>query len=201
MSTVLLPFYQSHLKTSSSHLDIGPGSGYMTAQAATVPLLSKLKRFAFLDASNVCLQFSTDRAVAAGYRGPQVELYHQSIFDAVPEETKGGFDTVALFWVFHCLPGAFPSKASQVVETILPTLAKTSTSTFYGATILGRGVRHTWFGNHLQAFFRGRSIFSNEGDDAEGLRAGLEPYFDEVKVEVVGTNALFTCRGPKARVS
>jgi hypothetical protein len=216
--SVMVPLYNRYLKESSSHLDIGPGSGvcslvrfvhcnvgadgtpgFFTAHSSTIPLLNKLKRFTFLDASPNCLRFSSERAVASGYRGPEIELCEQNIFEPIPDHMNGAFDTVALFWVLHCLPGAFPDKASRAVETILPALAPSPTSTLYGTTLLGPGVKHSRSGQYLLKFFRDRNIFSNQQDNEAGLRAGLEPYFDEVTITVVGANACFVCRGPKQR--
>jgi hypothetical protein len=33
-------------------------------------------------------------------------------------------------------------------------------------------------------------LWSKYGDDADGLKAGFMPYFEEAEVEVVGTTAL-----------
>jgi hypothetical protein len=171
--------------------------GFFTTHSSTIPLLNKLKRFTFLDASPNCLRFSSERAVALGYRGPEIELCEQNIFELILDHMNGAFDTVAPFWVLHYLLGAFPDKASRAVETILPALAPGPTSTLYGTTLLGPGVKHSRSGQYLLKFFRDRSIFSNQQDDKAGLRAGLEPYFDGVTVTLVGANACFVCRGPK----
>jgi SAM-dependent methyltransferase len=193
----VLPFYKRFLEHSSSHLEVGPGSGYYFVQPSTLPLINKLKRLTLLDLNPNPLRYASERAVAAGYTGPEIETYVRSVFDPLPLDLHGAFDTISLTYIFHCLPGAFPNKASHVAATLLPALAPGPDSTLYGSTILGRSGHHTRLGQFLMSLYNSKGIFSNYEDDAQGLKAGLAPYFEEVEVEIVGATALFVCKGPK----
>jgi hypothetical protein len=199
VQSVILPFYKRYLEHSSAHLDIGPGSGFMTAQRSTLPLLNKLKHLAFLDPNPRCLHAAASRAQAAGYRGPPIAQYTDSVLAPLPSALRGAYDSVALFGVLHTIAGTFPTKASHVAATVLPALAPGPDSAFYGATVLGAGVRHNVFGRALLWALNYTGMMSNYQDSVEGLRAGLRPYFEEVEIEVVGATALFVCRGPKSQ--
>lgn len=197
--SVLVPLFDRYVAHSSSHLDVGAGTGFYPAQPSTVPFLSKLKSLAFLDLNPATLSAAKARVEGAGYRGPPIATHALSALRPLPAELHGKFDTVSLFYVLHCLPGSFPTKASHVAATLLPALAPGPDSTLYGATILGAGVTHNMFGRFLMWLYNRKGIFGNYEDKVDLLRAGLEPYFDEVEIEVVGAVAIFVCRGPKSQ--
>lgn len=197
--SVLVPLFNRYLEHSAAHLDVGAGTGFYPAQPSTIPLLSKLKHLAFLDLNPATLAAARARVDAAGYRGAPIATHAHSVLAPLPAELHGAFDSLSLFYVLHCLPGSFPTKASHVAATLLPALAPGPDATLYGATILGTGVQHNWFGRLLMRAYNRRGIFGNADDGVEGLRAGLAPYFDEVEIEVVGTVAIFVCRGPRTQ--
>jgi hypothetical protein len=198
--SVLTPFFNRYLEHSSAHLDVGAGTGYYPAQSSTVPLLNKLKTLAFLDLNPDTLSAASARLTRLdAYKGPEPELHTHSVLRPLPDNLRGRFDSVSLFYVLHCLGSTFPVKASHVAATLLPALVPGPDSTLYGATILGRGVPHNWIGKLLMSFYNSKGIFGNVHDDLEGLRRGLTPYFDEVEIEVVGCVAIFVCRGPKSQ--
>jgi hypothetical protein len=198
-SSVVVPFYARHLEHSTSHLEIGPGAGWFTAQPSIISRLNKLKRFAIFDINRAPLQYSAKRAIVAGYKGPEIELHEHSVLQPLPPVLRGAFDSIALVYVLHCVPGSFPTKASHAAATILPALVPGPNSTLYGTTVLGRGTYRNVLTLLYTWFFNSRGIWFNYGDDAEGLKAGMTPYFDEVEINVVGCVAMFVCRGPKSQ--
>jgi hypothetical protein len=174
----------------------------LTSNPEIIANLNKLKHLAFLDINPAPLQHAAARTSASGYKGPKIDLLEQSLFKPLPTSLNGTFDSISLFYIFHCLAGSFPTKASQVAATLLPALAPGPDSTFYGATILGpkdTTVQHNIFGRFLLWIYNRKGIFGNYEDRADTLRAGLAPYFEVVEVEVVGVVALFVCRGPKSQ--
>jgi hypothetical protein len=196
-SSVLIPFFTRHLANSTSHLDIGPGTGLYTSQNTVLAILNKLKHLSFLDINPTPLHHASQRTITAGYKGPQIQLIQHSVFEPLPKEHIGAYDSISLNYILHCLPGCLPLKASHVATTLLPALVQSPDSVLYGSTILGRGVHKTWFARFLFGVYNPRGIFSNLDDDEEGLKAGLAPYFEEVDVKVEGMVALFVCKGPK----
>ncbi|KAI0738334.1 S-adenosyl-L-methionine dependent methyltransferase [Daedaleopsis nitida] len=190
-ATVQLPFYQKHLG-ESAHLEIGVGTGYYPS--ASVPSLAKTKLVTLVDLNPATLLFSRRRLVNAGYKGEIDTLVH-NVFSPLPESMHGRYDSVALFYLFHCLPGSLPQKATDVFASIIPALAPGGI--VFGSTILGQGVSHNWLGTRLMGVYNKKGIFGNTADAEEGLRAALAESFDEFEVRVVGVVALFVARNPK----
>ncbi|OSC99558.1 S-adenosyl-L-methionine dependent methyltransferase [Trametes coccinea BRFM310] len=190
-SSVLLPFYQQHLG-DNAHLEIGVGTGYYPA--ASVARLSQVQAVTLLDLNPNTLAYSQRRLLKAGYKG-DIQTVERSVFDPLPETMHGKYDSAALFYVFHCLPGSFPTKAIHVFGNIVPALAPGGV--IYGSTVLGKGVPHNWLGRQLMAFYNSKGVFGNTQDTQDGLRKALEEMFEEWDLRVVGAIAIFTARTPK----
>ncbi|KAI0367131.1 S-adenosyl-L-methionine dependent methyltransferase [Pilatotrama ljubarskyi] len=190
--STLLPFYQQHIG-ETAHLEIGVGTGYYPA--ASIQKLSKVKLVTLLDLNPNTLAHAKRRLLNAGYKG-QLETVEQSILDPLPESMRGKFDSVAVFYLFHCLPGTLSKKATDVFARLAPVLAPGGV--IYGATILGHGVSHNWLGRRLMALYNGKGIFGNVVDSEEALRTTLQDAFEELEVRIVGVVALFSARKPRA---
>ncbi|KAI8970732.1 S-adenosyl-L-methionine dependent methyltransferase [Trametes punicea] len=189
--STLLPFYQHHIG-DRAHLEIGVGTGYYPA--ASAPRLAKLTLVSLLDLNPNTLAYARARLANAGYSG-HIDTLQHDVFKPLPDSTRARYDSVALFYLFHCLPGAFPKKATDVFANIVPALAPGAV--VYGATILGRGVAHNWLGTRLMALWNSKRVFGNTHDSEDGLRQALQETFDEYDLRVVGVVALFTARSPK----
>ncbi|KAI0350805.1 S-adenosyl-L-methionine dependent methyltransferase [Trametes cingulata] len=189
--STLLPFYQQHIG-ENAHLEIGVGTGYYPA--ASIQKLSKVKLVTLLDLNPNTLAHAKLRLLNAGYKG-QLETVEQSIFEPLPDSMRGKYDSVALFYLLHCLPGPLAKKAPEVFAHLTPVLAPGGV--VYGATILGQGVSHNWLGRRLMALYNGKGIFGNTGDSEGTLRVVLQDMFEEYEIRVVGVVALFTARKPR----
>ncbi|KAL7278354.1 hypothetical protein ACG7TL_008330 [Trametes sanguinea] len=189
---ILLPFYQQHLG-DNAHLEVGVGTGYYPA--ASVSKLAKTKLVTLLDLNPNTLAMAETRLSTAGYRGA-VEAVERSIFDPLPESMKGRYDSVALLYVLHCLPGVFPQKADKVFENITPALAPGGV--VFGSTILGRDVDHNWLSRILVRMYNQKGMFGNLNDTEADLRQSLERYFEEYDLRMEGIVAIFTARKPRA---
>ncbi|RPD54872.1 S-adenosyl-L-methionine dependent methyltransferase [Lentinus tigrinus ALCF2SS1-6] len=188
---VLLPFYKQHIG-QSAHLEIGVGTGYYPA--ASVQTLAKTKVVTLLDLNPNTLVMAQQRLAYAGYKG-EIELIEHNIFQPLPTNMGGKYESVALFYVFHCLPGSLPKKATDVFTVIAPVLSPGAV--VYGATILGSGVSHNWLGTRLMGIYNKKGIFGNVADSEEGLREALRESFEQWEVRVVGVVGLFEARKPK----
>ncbi|PIL35007.1 hypothetical protein GSI_02794 [Ganoderma sinense ZZ0214-1] len=196
--STLLPFYLKHVKSSSAHLEVGSGTGYYPATAAVSGALSKTRLLTLCDLNPNTLAYSRRRIARAGYTG-SIETLEHNVFHPLAHshdrDVRGKYDSVALYYLFHCLPGAFPRKATDVFASVAPALAPNGV--MHGATVLGTGVVHNWFGARLMAFYNKKGVFGNIGDSEEGLRQALEEAFEEWEVTVVGAVALFEARKPR----
>ena len=101
------------------------------------------------------------------------------------------FDSVGINYLLHCLPGSIESKAAALdhLEALMNPGA-----VLFGSTLLQGGVRRTWLARGLMAAYNWKGIFSNRGDDIEGLKRELGRRFEDVRVEVAGCAALFSGR-------
>ncbi|KAI0773047.1 S-adenosyl-L-methionine dependent methyltransferase [Trametes elegans] len=187
----LLPFYQQHLG-EGAHLEVGVGTGFYPS--TSVPVLAKTKLVTLFDLNPNTLAMAKTRLAAAGYKGT-IETVEQSIFNPLPAEMREKYDSIAFYYIFHCLPGSFPDKASAVFANAAPALAPGGV--VFGSTILGRDVQHNWLSRLLIPLYNARGMFGNHADTEAGLRKALADHFEEYDLRVEGIVALFSARKPR----
>ena len=175
-----LRHYERYL--SANHLDVGVGSGYFLDRCR-FPTASP--RVALLDLSPTALEFAAQRIVRH-----RPERYRRNVLEPITIEAPG-FDSVAVNYLLHCLPGSMASKA-VVFDQLRPLM--NANAMLFGTTLLHAGVRRGWAARRLMAVYNNKGIFSNQQDDLETLNRELERRFDDVKVDVVGCGALFSGR-------
>lgn len=103
----------------------------------------------------------------------------------------GGFDSVAICHLLHCLPGAMPEKA-VVFEHAKSVLAPGGV--LFGATIFGTGVEVSAPARAMIALSNMKGVVSNFGDGPAELDAALASAFPTHRVTVRGAVGLFTAR-------
>jgi SAM-dependent methyltransferase len=165
------------------HLDVGPGTGYFLDKAG----LPAGTEITLLDPNRHVLE-RTSRRLAA---------LHPSTVEAdvlKPLPVHGPFDSAALNFVLHCLPGPQSRKAAAI-RNIAAVLAPEGV--LFGGTVLGSAEEHTRSARAALWVFNKEGGFDNLGDTAEGLRSMLEASFGSVEIDVVGSAALFTAKGPR----
>lgn len=120
------------------------------------------------------------------YKPPIVEA---SVLDPI-DLGDSQFDSIAMNFLLHCLPGAAEQKAATVARNVRPYLAPGGV--LFGSTILGLGVRHNLLGRSLMRAYNKKGLFSNLDDDAAGLERGLAAALADVRIEIEGTVARFS---------
>jgi SAM-dependent methyltransferase len=172
--------YRRHL--SSNHLEVGVGTGYFLERAH---LPGSRPRLTLLDLSPYCLERTATR----------LSRYAPETFcaDALgPLELGAGpFDSIALNYVLHCMPGRLPEKG--VVFTNLKPLLNPS-GVLFGSTVLRRGVPCDLGARALMRLYNARNVFCNLKDSLADLRQALETTFRDVEIEVIGCVAQFAGR-------
>ena len=180
---VLVPFYRKH--AGRRHLDVGVGTGYYLARAG----LEKTQHLYLLDLNENSL------ASAARRSGRSIDgMFVADAMRPVPELAKLQFDSIALFYLLHCLPGRLADKAA-VLTHLVPHLC--DDGSLYGATILGDSAPHNAFGRKLMSVYNRKGIFGNRHDTANELRDVLETHFRDVQIQQVGVVALFVAKYPR----
>lgn len=160
------------------HLDVGPGTGYFLEKAAPEPET----QVTLLDPNPTVLAHCSRRLASLNVTTVEADVMK-------PLPVEGPFDSAALSFVLHCLPGPQSNKA-LAVRNVAAALA--SDATLFGGTVLGLTERHAPQARAMLRVFNRQGAFDNRGDTAEGLRAILAESFKEVSIDVVGSTALFT---------
>ena len=179
-TTGLVERYRRHIR--APHLDVGPGTGYFLEQAglgAGVPVT-------IIDPNPNVL-----RHVSRRLRSLSVTAVEADVLKPLP--IVGPFDSAALHLVLHCLPAPLERKAVAIAN-VARVLA--SDGVLFGASVLGRGARHSWPARRVLDAFNREGSFDNLADTESGLREVLAASFSRVELDVVGSIALFVAAGP-----
>jgi len=175
----LVEQYRQHL--GRSHLDVGPGTGYFLEHARPP-----------YDTEITLLDPNPDVLAHASRRLSHLHLLavQADVLKPLPLTAKR-FDSAALNYVLHCLPGPAMRKAAAV-QNVAAVLK--SGGVLFGATVLGATGPHTWLSRAVLGFVNSRRIFDNLSDTEDGLRDLLEASFATVEINVIGSVAVFTAR-------
>ena len=175
----MLEFYRALF--GKRHLDIGPGSGYFVDNAAPGGTQVTL-----LDPNPDVLAHCQKRL--SRFDPAVVEA---DVLKSLP--VQGKFDSVALSFVLHCLPGPMENK-SPAIKHVAAVLEPDGV--FFGGTVLGLEENHS---TPARAFLKAanrQGAFDNLTDTLEGLEAVLSESFGSVQADVIGSLALFSARDP-----
>ena len=172
-----LDFYRKHL--SANHLEVGVGTGFFLDHA-TFPV--ERRRLGLLDLNPNCLERTAARV--ARYRP---EIYEANVLEPIRIATPR-FDSIALNYVLHCLPGALANKGIAFAN-----LAKLLNpgGTLFGATVLNGGVPRPLAARTFMWLCNATGVFSNVHDDKNALEAALKRHLRDVHIEICGCVALF----------
>jgi hypothetical protein len=138
-----------------------------------------------MDLSTSCLDVASKRVARFD---PQ--LIEANVLEPIAHD-GAGFDSIALNYVLHCLPGDIHSKAVALDHLIA--LANPGAWVF-GATLLQDGVDRNWFARKVMDRNNAHGIFSNADDSLDGLRSAMSDRFLDSSVEVVGCVGIFAGR-------
>lgn len=176
----MVALYDEHV--SGRHLDVGVGSGALL-DACRFPVAAP--RITLMDMNPNSLAVTAARV--ARYAPQTVRANALAPWPVEPASC----DSVALSHLVHCLPGAIPEKA-VVFEHARSALAPGGT--LFGATILGRGVEHSWLARQALAASNRRGVLGNRDDDSADLDAVLGDLFAAHELRIRGAVALFAAR-------
>ena len=149
------------------HLDIGPGSGYFLDHGA-----ADGTDITLLDPNTDVLDHCAKRL--ARFAPSTVEA---DVLKPLPVE--GPYDSAAMSFVLHCLPGPMENKA-RAVRNVAAVLDEEGV--LFGGTVLGLDADHTWAARSVLKVANRQGGFDNETDTADGLGESLRESFEEVEV-------------------
>jgi hypothetical protein len=102
-----------------------------------------------------------------------------------------GFDSIAINYVLHCMPGALPEKGVAFAN-LKPLL--NPGGVLFGSTVLRQGVPCDLRARAFMRLFNARRVFCNLQDSLAGLREALQRSFRQMQIDVIGCVAQFSCR-------
>ncbi|KAL0944619.1 methyltransferase type 12 [Colletotrichum truncatum] len=176
-------------------LDIGVGTGYFLKYAP----ISEGAEVVLVDLNPSALQAASSRTLQAH---PQVTC-KTSVADFLDPSAKGlscedlgggRFDAISVMLLLHCVPGP-PARKGEALVRLKSLLA--SDGVLFGATILGRGVKHNFMGRVIMFWHNLWGVFGNDDDDVESFIGPLRNAFEDVRWTVCGTMLLFEATKPK----
>ena len=165
------------------HLDIGVGTGYFL-DTAPWPVARPEITLVDLNAHSLA---------AAARRIARFSPQTVTANCLEPMPVGGGFASIALGYLLHCLPGSIASKAA-VFDHAAPRLAPDGV--LFGATILQGDAPRSAPARALMNFYNAKGVFSNADDTFQDLVFQLESRFADVTTRRVGAVALFEARRP-----
>ena len=176
----LLDLYNRYV--SSSHLDVGVGTGYF---------LDKCKfpntniRLALMDLNPNSLRTASRRL--SRYKP---EVYHKSATEPF-NINKPAFDSVGMMNLLHCIPGDMKAKiivfehAKEVMN---------QGAVLFGSTILNKGIKRNARATFALKYANKKGYMANMDDSLEDLQESLRNSFPDSSVKVIGYEALFWAR-------
>jgi SAM-dependent methyltransferase len=176
----LVEFYDE--RVSARHLDVGVATGTLIDRAKfPVPEPD----VTLMDLNPESLAFAAGRLRRYSPKTHQANVLEP--WGLPPQR----FESVGMMNLLHCVPGTIEEKAvafDHAREVLIPG------GTLFGATVLGRGVKHTWLSNLGMRRLNRMGVFSNLDDRLEDLEAALAARFSSHQIRVQGTIALFTAK-------
>lgn len=181
---VLVPHFKKNV--GKVHLDIGVGSGFY------LKYLPESCDILLMDMNSNNLAVAKQRV---GGNCSITTLQHD-IFEPIPVEYEGQYDSISLYYLLHCLPGNLVEKGVALLNA---SAALKPNGILFGATILGDEAGHNRFGEKLMYIYNSNGVFSNAQDTEVGLYKELNDLFEHVVVNRVGKVALFSASGKQIK--
>ncbi|OLN81229.1 putative uncharacterized protein YbcY 2 [Colletotrichum chlorophyti] len=176
-------------------LDIGVGTGYFLKHApipaGSEVYLADLNPAALHVAGTRTLQAHPKTACKTSL-ADFLDPYGRGL--SCKDLDGGGMDAISAMLLLHCVPGP-PDRKAEALVRLRYLLALDGT--LFGATILGRDVKHNLMGKTLMFWHNLLGVFGNREDDVESFIIPLKGAFENVRWEVCGKMLLFEASRPK----
>lgn len=170
-------FYKRHIR--DHHMEVGLASSRFIVNNAKAH-----QKITLLDIN----PFNLEKATQHLQNHYQINSIVANILE--PIKTEQRFDSIAMNYILHCLPGNLTAEGKGVCFKHLSQLLNNN-GVLFGATILGQGVEHNAFGQFLMKKFNEKGIFNNQMDSLVDLHESLEAVFNKVDIQQIGRLAFF----------
>ncbi len=175
----LVDFYLDRI--SSNHLEIGVGTGYLLNKCAEQ---GKLESLSLLDFNRNCLDVTAK--VLSDFRP---DRYYANILEPLPVQNRK-FDSIALNFVLHCVPGSFREKgvAFDHVARCLNMDGRV-----FGSTLMYYP-EQAKLGKLVMDVYNRLGIFNNNNDSRDELVTALSRNYSDININQVGNVLFFDAR-------
>ena len=173
----LIDSYDQH--ATGDHLELGVGTGLLLDRSD----MGSPTRLVLVDLNENCLKAAARRVARHSPR-----TYRRNVLEPFELSAERPFQSIAMHYLLHCLPGNLPTKAA-VLDHARDYLAPEGV--LFGSTLLADGVERSATARALMRAYNRRRIFDNAGDSLSDLRHALARRFARSHVEVVGCAAIF----------
>ncbi len=161
------------------HLDLGPGTGFFLDRCRHS---SPRPQIALVDLNPAVLAEASERL-----RRFRPVTFERDVLS--PLELGGArFDSAGLNLLLHCLPGGLGHKAKvfdYARAHVVPS------GRIFGSTVLAEGVAHSTKAHELLSRLNAMGAFDNQGDSLSALEAELASRFNDYRIIVRGSVAIF----------
>ena len=178
-STKILEFYDLHI--THNHLDVGAGTGYFLHKAR----FFEQPNIGLFDVNPNTLLSSAKRIARFHPKTYQADIM-QPLTIELPQ-----YDSIAINYLLHCLPGDFYAK-EIVFKNLIPHL--NPHGVLFGATILADKPDTNWLGRKLLALYNAKGVFGNLNDKLADLDLILQRNFQTYSIYEIGNVVLFAAR-------
>lgn len=185
---VQLPLFKSSIGTS--HLDVGVGTGYFPSNA--VKTETSCREITLIDLNPNTLDLAAARITTAK-KSIKVHTVVADVTEPLPLPVGQKFDSVSIFYLLHCLAGP-PEQKTKVFDVLKDYVA--DDGVLVGTTILGEEAPMNWLAKRLMTLYNDKGIFDNWKDTRSVFEDGLRRNFDQVDIQIIGRNMVFTARKP-----
>jgi SAM-dependent methyltransferase len=176
----MLDNYRRNIR--DGHLDVGPGTGWFLTRSG----LPDGARITIMDPNTTVLEFVKPKLARF-----QVDAVEADVCKPLP--MTGPFQSAAINLVLHCLPQPQSRKAAAIAN-MAAVLAPDGV--LFGATVLGEDGPQTRLSRQVLRVFNRQGGFDNLEDSPAAVRAMLEASFRQVRIDIVGSVAVFEAREP-----
>lgn len=174
----ILKLYNNYISTK--HLEIGVGTGYFLDKCQ---FPSEMPEIYLLDMNPNPLQVTSHRLRRYYPKIHQADILKPITLD-LPK-----FDSIAINYVLHCLPGTMQNK-TDAFKNIAPFLNEGGV--IFGTTVLKQDKNTSYLAKKVMHFYNKKGIFSNHEDTLESLENILAANFKSYTLKKIGGTALFT---------
>lgn len=186
---VQLPLFKATI--GKKHLDVGVGTGYYPAK--TVESETPCQEITLVDLNPNTLNQAAAR-INEAQKSIKVNTVVANIYEPLPLPAGEKFDSISTFYLLHCLAG--PPESKTKVFDVLKTYVADD-GVFVGTTILGEETPMNFFASRLMKIYNEKGIFDNWQDSKAVFEEGLRRNFEEVDIQLIGRNMVWTARRPK----